>query len=106
MLVCFSLTMPSAPSWNGKWSGEDRLWAVIRSLRDIPAELIGSHTYRWSDGWCACVRVREVSKSDAAQIRKKSAGFCGYEWMIDSLLRYGKILADHEVKALQEQPTA
>jgi hypothetical protein len=29
--------------------------------------------------------VRAVDAKEARQIRKKSEGFCGYDWMIDSI---------------------
>lgn len=102
MLVAFTLTMPSSPSWNGKWSGADRLWCVVREYTEARATEIAKATssthyyYRWDDGWAANVQARIVSAAEAAKLRKKSAGFKGYEWMIDSIERYGKIYADHE----------
>ena len=102
MLVAYTLTMPSAPSWNGKWSGEDRLWCVVRKYKDARAQEISKSTssthyyYRWSDGWIANVHARIVSSAEASQLRKKSFGFAGYEWMIDSIESYGKIYASHE----------
>lgn len=105
MLVSFELSMPGSPSWNGRWSGEEQLHARVKNVgtskkaREKWEKLIGNHTYRWSDGWCACVTVREVTSSAARKIRKDSVGFAGYDWMIVSLGVYGKILADHEVNA-------
>lgn len=101
MTFAFILTMPGRNSWNGKWSGDENVYAVIRSTRSQKsaanyAKLIGRHYYRWSDGWCACVECKEVDRAQAAKLRKASRGFHGYEWMIDSLERYGKIYASHE----------
>jgi hypothetical protein len=54
----------------------------------------GSYYYNLGDGWAARVSVREVSASEAAKIRCKSAGFCGYDWMIDSIIHYGEICVE------------
>jgi len=104
MIVAFTLSMPTANSWNGKWSGEGRVYAIIKTFRTHKAitkvaDLLRqrSFSYRWSDGWCACVSVKEVDSAEAKQLRKKSVGFAGYDWMVDSILQYGKIYASHEV---------
>jgi len=97
MILAFTLTMPVCNSWDGHWSGEDRLHVRVRNLgrsqKAVAAgrALVGSHYYRWSDGWVACVTVREVDAAEARVLRRRSAGFCGYDWMIDSLLSYGEI---------------
>lgn len=102
MILAFVLTMPSRGSWNGRWSGEKNLYAVTRSFTGKRAEekkhqLIGNYYYHWSDGWGANVEIKEVSPQQARSIRKQSQGFCGYEWMIESILARGKILADHQI---------
>lgn len=105
MNVCFTLTMPNRASWNGRWSGEDRFYAVIEKFRDTKKhrakarELLekGSWYYRWDDGWGAIITAKEVTPAEARTIRRKSNGFCGYEWMIKSILNYGAIYADHQI---------
>jgi hypothetical protein len=100
MLVSFELDMPNPPSWNGKWSGEGKLYCVIRNVgssRDARAKwekLIGRYSHRWEDGWTAIITVREVTSTAAIRMRKQSAGFCGYEWMIDAIAKHGKIVVD------------
>lgn len=109
MTICFTLTMPNRGSWNGRWSGEGNLYAVIKKFRKTKenqervAALLaqGGWYYRWSDGWGASIEVKEVDSAKARQIRKASRGFCGYEWMIDSILEHGKIYAGHEKPKLE-----
>jgi hypothetical protein len=94
MLIAFELSMPGKASWNGKWSGEGRPYVRVRSLAKAEAEkvlLSESYDYRWDDGWCACVSVRKVLAREAEKLRKKTVGFCGYDWMIDSIIAAGKI---------------
>ena len=101
MMICFELFMPGRNSWNGRWSGEDRVYARIVNLgrtkkARVKGEAIiqgGAYSYAWSDGWCARVVVREVDAAEANRIRKRSAGFCGYDWMIDSIRYHGEIRA-------------
>lgn len=91
--------MPGRNTWNGRWSGEDRFYARVVNLgRSKMAirkgeEIIrnGSYSYSWPDGWCAMISVKEVDATEAARIRKRSNGFLGYEWMIDSIRYNGEI---------------
>jgi hypothetical protein len=92
MLVCFELSMPGVASWNGRWSGEGCLYARVFDYRTkkaiARAEAMiqkGYYHYAFGDGWRAAITVRAVDAKEARQIRKKSEGFCGYDWMIDSI---------------------
>lgn len=95
-MLAFILTMPGNNAWNGKWSGEGNLYAVVRSAtKKKIAKLAGtSYGYDFGDGWYARVNVKAVEGAEARQLRKDTRGFCGYEWMIDSIMTYGKIMND------------
>lgn len=94
-MVVFTLSMPNRGSWNGRWSGEDRVYARIFHNNDVPKDIIGKDFYyNWDDGWCACVSVTKVDSKEAAKIRKKSAGFCGYDWMIRSIIKNREIIVE------------
>ena len=91
MILCFELTMPSSPSWNGRWSGQDDVHIITKTDRDIGKkriqELNGkSFFYHWSDGWTACVSCRIIDRSEAARLRRKNRGFSGYDWMVRSII--------------------
>jgi len=86
----FSLSMPGVGAWNGRWSGERQRYLIYKNLTDKIAKISGldreskkSWSYRWDDGWCACVSARVMSKGERKQ---KSDGFCGYDWMVDSII--------------------
>jgi hypothetical protein len=105
MMLGFTLSMPGCPSWNGKWYGEGRKYATIRSF--VGKESIktavkilehGRYHYSWDDGWCAGIDVHELNSNQARKLRLQSSGFCGYDWMVDSIIKYGKPMADHEVE--------
>lgn len=103
MKLAFILTMPGCPSWNGRWSGEGSLYARVQNFTTkkqiAKAEELkqkGYFSYGWSDGWRAGIQVKEVDAVEARKINKKSQGFCGYDWMIASILKYGTIYATHE----------
>lgn len=94
MMVVFELSMPGRGSWNGGWSGEGMLHARVLRDKDVPKECVGKdYFYRWDDGWTACVSTRSVPSSEANKIRKKSCGFCGYDWMIRSICSNGEIIS-------------
>jgi hypothetical protein len=106
MNIVFTLSMPGCSSWNGTWSAEGKLYAVVKSFSTAKAkakaaEILakGYYSYGWSDGWRAGIAVARCDGAEARRIRAKSAGFCGYEWMIQSIIDRGCILADHEVPA-------
>jgi hypothetical protein len=98
MKLAFILSMPGCNSWNGKWSGEGRLYAKVVNFpgkkRTAHAEEIlqrGYYCYNFGDGWAAGVAVKEVDGAESAKIKRHSQGFCGYDWMIDSVLLDGAI---------------
>jgi hypothetical protein len=92
--------MPGCSSWNGKWSGEGTLYARIKkfsargSVMGDKAKMLldkGYFSYSFGDGWRAGIDVKEVTPLDARKIKKNSSGFCGYDWMLDSIMRDGTI---------------
>lgn len=93
MILLFELTMPNRGSWNGHWSGEhDGHYIIKASTRKVDIErykvLDGKDFYhRWDDGWTACISCRVIDSKEAAKLRKHNAGFCGYDWMVSSILR-------------------
>jgi hypothetical protein len=99
MRIEFKLSMPNIGSWNGKWSGEERYYARVYILGDEKAKKIlekGYYHYDFGDGWAAGIDVRKVDSKEAAKLRKKSVGFDGYDWMIDSIIDNGKIVSGQE----------
>ena len=92
-LLSFELSMPGIGSWNGKWTGEGKPYIIVDCLlkRDIEkAKAIldkGYFRYAFGDGWSAGVTVKEIpDRKTAAKLRKKTAGFCGYDWMVKSIM--------------------
>lgn len=97
MILAFELSMPGVNSWNGKWSGEDRKHVIVKSFRSKKMQnklrpLVGEkHYYDFGDGWTAGVKVFQVDSNQARRLRKQSVGFCGYNWMVNSLIDRGYI---------------
>jgi len=87
--VEFRLSMPGVASWDGRWSGEGKSYLCWRTLGDADLAALGA-AMRWvhafGDGWCASVSARVMAKGER---RAKSAGFCGYDWMVDRIVRWG-----------------
>ena len=96
-MIVFELSMPNKGSWNGKWSQEGQLFVRTRKEREVPKEYWNkSFYYRWADGWTACVTVIKIPISEARKLERKSKGFCGYDWMIESIIKYGEIKWEKE----------
>lgn len=91
--IVFSLSMPHSPSWNGRWSGEDKKHLYFQHVSDKLAVALDGQSwdYHWDDGWCALIDAKIVSREERRKLSKQNAGFCGYEWMIQSILAFGRI---------------
>ena len=90
MRLAFMLSMPGVSSWNGKWTGEGKCYAIVRTTGR--ADLAGrSFGHNFGDGWFASVGVEVVPAAEARKLRRKSDGFCGYDWMVDSIIDHGEI---------------
>ncbi|SRR6266702_2135995 len=106
MHVAFELSMPNNNSWNGRWSGDGNKYVRVLTVSDAKATrakfealIKAQHYYNFGDGWTACVSVREVTGGEKRKLVKASKGFCGYDWMIESLRWHGKIMNDAQIKA-------
>lgn len=98
-LLSFTLSMPNNNSWNEKWTGEGKPYVIVRSVDSERAKELtakGYYYYDFGDGWGAGVTVESVTASQATSLRNKSAGFCGYDWMVSELVKWGKIYGRHE----------
>ena len=95
-MLVFILTMPGTGSWNGKWTGEGRLYCETRALdKQKELDLDGkSFGYRWEDGWYASVKVQKINSREGRKMMKISNGFCGYEWMIGNIIKNNKIIQE------------
>lgn len=99
MILSFTLSMPNVASWNGQWSGPSNLYARVvnfgrgKKSNQKAQSILDSRYfhYNFGDGWSAGVSVKQVNSNEAKSIRKISHGFCGYDWMIDSIREHGEI---------------
>ena len=92
-MIVFELTMPNRGSWNGRWSGESTRHIRVKYDNSVPKEVWNKDFfYRWDDGWTACISVIKMSAKEARKLEKDSSGFCGYDWMINSIINYHKII--------------
>ena len=96
MLLAFTLSMPNVGSWNGKWTAAGNLYARVISIgnKKRADEILAKNSFRYNfgDGWVAGISVKKVDAKEARRLRRESKGFCGYEWMIDSIRANLKII--------------
>lgn len=105
--VAFILTMPNVNSWNGKWTGEGELYCRTFSYTTIATKekakaLARKKTFYYSfgDGWGAMIEVKILDDGfDKKRHDRKSKGFYSYDWMIESIMKYGKILSSPPISA-------
>jgi len=99
--IIYTLSMPNVRSWNGKWTGAEKTYCVGRSYpkkSEALARVLSqpSFYYNFGDGWGASVRIEKVDAKEKTKRVKHSAGFCGYDWMIDSIEKRGIITTSEE----------
>ena len=59
----------------------------------------GPYYHDFGDGWGASVSAKIVDDAEARRLTRKSAGFCGYDWMLDEIREHGRILTRAESQA-------
>lgn len=93
-MIVFELSMPNRASWNGKWSGQDSIHVIIKKEINVPKDVIGkSFYYQWDDGWGAEIKVYKINSNskEYRKLKKLNKGFCGYNWMVDSIIKFKEI---------------
>ena len=93
-MIIFKLSMPHNNSWNGRWSGENDVHIITKQDKCVPEDRVGqSYYYDFGDGWCACVDVIKMSgnSSEYRKMIRNNRGFCGYGWMVDSIIHNDEI---------------
>jgi hypothetical protein len=111
MILAFTLSMPNVGSWNGRWTGEGNLYCKVINFgrgkeATVKAEAIlkeGYYHYNFGDGWSAGVSIKQVTSEEGRKLTRRSQGFCGYDWMIDSIRNYNEILNSLQVKKRKEE---
>jgi len=108
--VSFELTMPNVGSWNGKWTGADKKYFIVKKFSDkffkkniellFEGKKSRSWYYGWNDGWGANVQAEIIDTIEGRKRMKLSKGFAGYDWMVDSIVQCGEILTKTERKEI------
>lgn len=111
MYICFRLTVPKVRIRNGNFKGNDNIYAKVinfyrysKEQMEQARKILKKKHYHswWNDGWKISVSVMKVNAKEARKIKRESYGFCGYDWMIDSIILSQKILVSYEVERLEE----
>ena len=97
MFLSFELTMPNAKCWDGQWTGSKKPYLAFRKIdKKIVIQFMEGQEsknfyYNFGDDWRAKVKVKKILSKEKNKLERISAGFCNYDWMIDSILKNGKI---------------
>ena len=92
-MLCFELTMPNIGSWNGKWSGEHQKHYHVMRAGKVKETALQDKDFRYDfgDGWAANIHTEKIDAKEATKRERLSKGFCGYEWMVGTIIKYGEI---------------
>ena len=100
--IAFILSMPNVGSWDGKWSAAKDVHCIIKTLKNQDVDKLfdkmprqeRNFYYNFGDGWSANVKVIPIGPEHRKYLEKNNKGFCGYDWMVDSILKHGKIICN------------
>lgn len=104
--LLFKLNTLSVNTWNGDWTGRNSIFVVTKRLTKKIKEQLARHEinldenqhysffYDFGDGWKVSVEMYRTYSKDNSKIVKQSSGFLNYGWMIDSIIKNGKIIYD------------
>lgn len=105
--ILFEFLWNNIGSWNGKTAGQDKKYYIRRqvSKEQDPENKLdnGYFIYDFGDGWTAGVSSKRVSAREAQKAMRQSAGFHGYDWMVDEILKHGRILTRDERRAVESE---
>ena len=104
-IICFELTMPNVGSWDGHWTQEEEKHLIFKHVSDKffkenEKKLVGSWYYNFGDGWGALVSGSVIDSKERQKLSKINRGFCGYGWMVQSIMLVGGIYTDKELKEI------
>jgi hypothetical protein len=97
--LIFRLSMPGTGPNGERWNSDNRVHALIRPVpRNLKStenanKLLAAKSWRYDfgDGWIAQVDVEQGTQQTVHRARRLSQGFCGYDWMVASILEHGEI---------------
>lgn len=105
--ILFEFRWNNIGSWNGKTAGQDKKYYIRRQVskeQDPESKLDdGYFIYDFGDGWTAGVSSKRVSAREAQKAMRQSAGFHGCDWMVDEILKHGRILTRDERRAVESE---
>ena len=91
----FFLTVSNRYSSDTALSVENELYCKVKPFREKHEAIIDdAYFYNFKDGLRAIVEVKKVPSKEAVKMEKASKGFCGHEWMIESIEKHGQIITE------------
>lgn len=90
-------------NWNTRYysGGNDRNFSILRVWNATETKKLGlvdkckGYHYNFGDGWALNVELRKCSNSELKQYKKECNPYHSYQWMVDSILKFGKIDKDY-----------
>ena len=78
------------------------LWRTLSEADFVALGPIMSWHHSFGDGWSATVEAREMEKGER---RGKTAGFQGYDWMVDRIVRWGDTTCRCKWRPMRQPPS-
>lgn len=93
MLIAYELHMqPSSTTPHPSRSWREKRYIIVRRYgKKAATPELRTYWFSWSDGWSCWIKAREVDSAEARRLRRASAGFAGYDWMVTSIEQHGQI---------------
>jgi hypothetical protein len=83
---------------SGPGSSRNGYLTCTYNREEFKPELTGYFEYLWDDGWRADIYAYEATRKECRNIDRIKTSFYGYEWMVDSIEKYGRIVTEKDLQ--------
>ena len=91
-MIVFELATMSMKERLRAWPENGQTHVIVKYDDEVPKRCLNVwYRYQDMEGELTRIHVYKLPSAKATSLANKSVGFCGKEWMVDSIIKYGRI---------------
>ena len=96
-IYCVAFQLMFLRQLDGSWvPADDKFLATTRQFmsQGTACKFVehGEYVFDMEDGRRAVITAQRINEAQRNRLVRESDGFCGCEWMVDSIVKHGKII--------------